>query len=404
MRQKTLRWYLARWLFALFGLFSLIWIWVASQVYHYAWDGTSEYYLYQDLEVALSGQLMLPYEDGGKLMGNWQDLPTDYQQALSQHGLGPEAKEQEISQLLTLSDDYLYTLRYTESAFEPLYIIHRISGQDSPSLVAVFIALTLALLILAAVTWWPIHRRIARESGRLTASLQIVSLQENETQAAQFEEFSYHSILAATDAYAQRYAQQQEQLYSAFLSHELNTPLAQIHNTISRFEQLDELPLDALPLLTQLEEAGQDLASLSEAILLLCKADQVRLTSTDLCVFLQTWQQHWQQQGLRITLELPSEPISKPVQSRLLNLLLEQIGKNALQHGEGSLSVSLDSDGMIFTNGISTQQTHQGQGLGTRIVSRVCACFGWQAQHKPGQYYTLTIHFSGYHGDLFSQV
>ncbi|MCO7190588.1 MULTISPECIES: hypothetical protein [unclassified Pseudoalteromonas] len=395
MKQKTLRWYLARRLFLLFSIFSLIWIWVASQVYHYAWDGTSEYYLYQDLEVALSGQLKLPYEDTGKFMGHWQDLPTGYQRTFERHGLGPDEQTREFTQLLTLGEDYVYILRYAEIPAEPLYIVHRIAGQDSPSLLVVFIALTLALFVLAALIWWPTHQRIVRESEQLTASLR-----SPDSNLTQFEEFASQSILAATDAYAQDYAQQQERLYSAFLSHELNTPLAQIQNTLARFGQLDELPLDALPLLTQLEQAGQDLVLLSEAILLLCRADQARLTVTELSGALISWQQTWQQQGLCIELNLPTEPVSQPVQLRLLTLLLTQLGKNALQHGEGTLVVTLDNSGMTFSNRVGQQQAHHGQGLGTQIIARVCACFGWREQHHSHseQQFTLTIHFSGYTG------
>ncbi|MCG7537256.1 hypothetical protein [Pseudoalteromonas sp. OOF1S-7] len=389
MRQKTLRGYLVRRLFLLFGVFSLIWMWVASQVYHYAWDGTSDYYLYQDLEVALSGQLQLPYQDSTKLMGNWQDLPADYQHVFNHNGLGSNAQAREVSQLLMLDDDYIYVLRYAEAPFEPLYIVHRITEQDSPSLLVVFIALTLALFVLGALIWWPTHRRIARESEHLTASLRAP---ENPS-GAEFEEFSSQSILAATDAYAQHYTQQQERLYSAFLSHELNTPLAQIQNTLARFEQLDGLPLDALPLLTQLEQAGQDLMSLSEAILLLCRADQVRLTATDLRGFLADWQQSWQQQGLVIELNLPAQQVNQAVQSRLLMLLLEQLAKNALQHGEGALTVTLSDKEMTFTNRACGKLVHHGQGLGTRIIERVCACFGWQGQRYSGPQFIQTIRF-----------
>ncbi|WP_046004006.1 sensor histidine kinase [Pseudoalteromonas rubra] len=389
MRQKTLRGYLARRLFLLFGVFSLIWIWVASQVYHYAWDGTSDYYLYQDLEVALSGQLSLPYQDSTKLMGNWQDLPADYRRVFNHNGLGPDEQAREVTQLLMLGDDYVYILRYAEAPYEPLYIVHRIAQQDSPSLLAVFIALTLALFVLGALSWWPAHRRIVRESERLTASL---GAPEN-SPGAEFGEFSSQSILAATDAYAQHYTQQQERLYSAFLSHELNTPLAQIQNTLARFEQLDELPLDALPLLAQLEQSGQDLRSLSEAILLLCRADQARLNVADLRECLTSWQHTWQRQGLVIELNLPAQPVNQPVQLRLLTLLLEQLAKSALQHGEGALTVTLSDKEMTFTNRVCAKQVHHGQGLGTRIIERVCACFGWRAQRNAGPLFTQTIHF-----------
>ncbi|MCF6439153.1 hypothetical protein L1077_06915 [Pseudoalteromonas luteoviolacea] len=368
---------------AFFLVFIVIWIQVATWVYHFAWDDTTEHYLYQDLALAHSGQLTLPLMTQEKFIGFLDDMPLEYQAVLNIDDI-----EFEHTFLLSSVNGDMYVLKSEDTEGRSLFIIHFFSHQDSPSLVPIFIVLSSFMLIPLGLLVWRVWRAMSRDLNRVTRSLET-----DEVPSARFIEMSELQSTVKMARFAQRHAQKQERLFSAFLSHEVRTPLTHIHHSMSRLQQIDEIPLAALDVLDELESGQQALTDIADAVLLLSQPNKAKLERHALQPLLMRWQTKWREHGLSIELEDDHLVGKQAIEPKLFELFLIQVAKNALQHGDGALRLRCDEGGLVFDNTIKAEPTHSGHGLGSQMMSQVCDCFGWTLNVHIDSKYTLSINW-----------
>ncbi|ESP94296.1 MULTISPECIES: HAMP domain-containing histidine kinase [Pseudoalteromonas] len=364
-----------------FVVFIALWIQVATWVYHFAWDDTTEHYLYQDLDLALSGQLSMPVISDEKYIGILANMPVEFQHILSTHDV-----EFEHTFLLPSATGDMYILKSEGHSGEPLYVIHFFSHQNSPSLLPIFLILSGFMLFPTGFLAWRIWRSISLDINVLKYSLE----KDNE-HTIRFVELAEIQSSLKMARFAQLHAQQQERLFSSFLSHEVRTPLTRVNNSISRLQQIDDIPLDALDVIDELEAGQRELAETADAVLLLCQPNKAKLECKALLPILSRWQKQWAQRGLEIEL-LGTEQISEQtIQPKLFWLLLTQVAKNALQHGDGKLIVRCLKHGLEFENARDCTRTNSGHGLGSKIIMQVSECFGWKAAVHSGDRYMLRV-------------
>lgn len=172
--------------------------------------------------------------------------------------------------------------------------------------------------------------------------------------------------------------------YSAQVAHELRTPLTLLRLKVEDAADKIEPELS--------ESLQEELARLSEYVdqcLLLATAEQGRLTSTseivELRAFLSDILDNFvllaRSEGREVVLHA-DQPVSIQVDPRRLRQILHNLLTNAIQHGAGTITVSLATlgDGVLCRvenqRGAATRP-HQGhRGLGLRIVRAIASSQG----------------------------
>ncbi|MCF2857662.1 hypothetical protein L1286_09280 [Pseudoalteromonas sp. SMS1] len=367
----------------LFVLFILIWTIVAKWVYHYAWDDTTEFYLHQDLELALSGRLAIPYEVDGKYIGTIAHMPQHYRAVIEQTEIPLHH-----TALFDIQSGDLYVLKEQGVTGQMLYIVHYFSKGDSPSLIPVFMILAGTMLLPLGVVIWRVCTSVSKEADNL-----IEGIANDDAKSARFAEFVQLATVLKTAQYAQHHALEQERLFAAFLSHEIRTPLTKINHSVSRLQQLDELPFEALAVLDVLEASQDELSRVAQAVLLLSRPNASQLQNLNLNCILVDWRDRWAEHGLKINLNGIDTPAVQAIHLVLFTLLLTQLAKNALQHGRGPLEVTLLKSGLRFENDSVIERSVSGYGLGSKIMKQVCDCFGWDLKISSQHRYTIEIGF-----------
>ncbi|MBQ4811617.1 HAMP domain-containing histidine kinase [Pseudoalteromonas luteoviolacea] len=383
-KKQSITAYLAKRIGALFILFVLVWTLVAKWVYHYAWDDTTEFYLHQDLELALSGQLALPYHFEGKYIGALDQMPTEYRLAV-------ESTEIMFAHtaLFAIQSGDMYILKAQGVDEEPLYVVHFFSVQDSPSLMPIFIILAGAMLLPLGFVIWRIGAHVSKEADNV-----LESVANQVIKPSQFSEFDQFATVYKTAQFAQQHALDQERLFAAFLSHEIRTPLTKISLCMSRIQQIDDIPLEALDVLDTLEVSQRELSQIAQGILLLSRPNSSQLQNHALNNVLKRWRIKWHEHGLIIELQIEEHQIIQAVHTVLFSLMLTQVAKNALQHGQGALDVYASDQGLRFENSVGGNHPSSGFGLGSKIIKQVCDCFGWYVKSTVhGERYVLEVIF-----------
>ncbi|KZN34264.1 hypothetical protein N480_21920 [Pseudoalteromonas luteoviolacea S2607] len=383
-KKQSITAYLVKRIGVLFVLFVLIWTLVAKWVYHYAWDDTTEFYLHQDLALALSGQLSLPYHFEGKYIGALEQMPAEYRSAVE----STEIMFAHTALFATQSGD-IYILKEQGLDEEPLYVVHYFSAQDSPSLMPIFLILAGSMLLPLGFIIWRIGASVSKEADNV-----LESVANREIKPSRFSEFEQFAAVFKTAQFAQQHALEQERLFAAFLSHEIRTPLTKISHSMSRIQQIDDVPLEALDVLDTLESSQQELSQIAQGILLLSRPNSSQLQSHVLNHELEQWCAKWKPHGLNIDLKAVQQQVTQAIHITLFNLMLTQIAKNARQHGQGMLAALVTDTGMRFENRVGTSDLSSGYGLGSKITKQVCDCFGWRVTtSSSSEWYVLEITF-----------
>ncbi|TQF67969.1 sensor histidine kinase [Pseudoalteromonas luteoviolacea] len=382
-KQQNITRYLSLRLGLLFVLFVLVWTEVARWVYQHAWDDTTEFYLHQDLEMALSGQLMLPYAIDGKYIGKLSHMPSFYRNTVENNDI-PYAH----TALFDIQLGDLYVLKEHSADGDTLYVVHYFAKAESPSLIPFFLILAATMLLPLGFVIWRICASVSKEADNL-----INGVTNNEAKPARFAEFQQLATILKTAQYAQQHALEQERLFAAFLSHEIRTPLTKISHSMSRIEQVDDLPFEALDVLDTLEESQKELSKIAEAILLLSRPNVEQLQPHDLSDILEGWRGSWLKYELEISINGRDEHIVQAIHPTLFTLLLTQIAKNALQHGCGPIDVTVTCSSLRFENDIRDDNSTKGHGLGSKIIKQVCDCFGWEVKQSSQRRYVIEINF-----------
>ena len=381
--------------FSLFGiLVVLIWGLILKSSYEFAQDDTTEHYLFYDAELADNQQLELPISDDFKLITRHKnDLPGWVIEKMDAQLL-PHNQ----SHYFNIENEHIYVLSYIRTTdASPIYVLHYFEDETSAffSWLNVGISLLIAMLLIAIFST---HRTLKTQIDTLHKFINPYFKRAQEQ--LKFMEFQTFANTLTQSRQAEKEAQIQQRLVSAFLSHEVNTPITQINHALSRINQLDDIPLDALPVLDQLAKANTTLLETSRAILALQQIHNEELERLNVVDEFKELANNSAFSDLTLSLKTATSP--KVMSHKyLLKLLFTQILKNALQHsqtnelGEQVLYVEVNDQGMQFSNVINSHSTHLGHGLGMSLIQQICHKMDWCCLSKQEDgLFTLTINYT----------
>ncbi|KAF7764741.1 hypothetical protein PCIT_b0797 [Pseudoalteromonas citrea] len=365
----------------------LLWGGIAKIGYDFALDGTAAHYLFYDAEQASASLVSLPYADDFKLITtSVNELPswtislweTD-QLPINTVYFGHHAT------------DAVYVLPYqAEHSKDIIFVMHYFSEEESPSI------LPLVILMMATLTvlFFYIIGKAAYQIRQQTQQLNQLIAKNKPHITFKFIELQNVAEALILARESEQHTQHKERIFSAYLSHEVRTPLTQITHSLSRLQQLDDLPLQSLDVLAQLEQAHSTLSEVSTAILALWHINIRDLTPVNVSAVLYNMAKVYTPQGLQVHDSITHE-IYIDAHLPLLNLLLAQIYRNALQHGSGVLKVKASSTQLRFKNSYSADSNStKGTGLGLLLLKQVCEALHWQYTiNKEGTSYELLITF-----------
>ncbi|KPH63837.1 HAMP domain-containing histidine kinase [Pseudoalteromonas neustonica] len=345
----------------------VIWIAIVLNSYHYALDDTAAHYLFYDAEQLAENHLAQPYIDDFKIVTkNINDLPAWIIDLWQQQQL----ELNEVS-LLQHNRDDVYILPYSTNT-TPIFVVHYFAQAESLSLLPWLALIAGILTVVIIVININSAKKIITETLKLHATVH-----DKKIRTFYFDEFDTVAIQLRSIRAKEQDAQQKERLLSAFLSHEVRTPLSQINHCLSLFAQQDDLPLAALPIIDQLSHAHKNLTTSSDAILALWQLEECHLHEVNLTTYLKNWQTNLANKGVCIVLKMSIKTLKIKTYKPLLNLMLEQISRNYQHYANGDLQVTLCETGITFTNTTNKDITQKGNGLGFMIINQACKQLNW---------------------------
>lgn len=381
--------------FGLIGiLIILIWSLILKSSYEFAQDDTTAHYLFYDGELAEAHLLDLPIIDDFKIITQTKnDLPNWAIEKLN---------TQEIkfnhSHYFQIDGEHVYFLPF-KSAHEATttYVLHYFEDQPTELLswLNLGISLLSGLLLLAVFTT---HRTLKSQSNNL--HLFIFPYSDKPKKKLKFSEFQAFADALKLSRQAEQEAQTQQRLVSAYLSHEVNTPITQINHALARIHQLDDIPFDALTALEQLAQANNTLLETSRAILALQQIHQQELEEIDIVAELNALATVEAFANLTIKHDFNAS-LKLTCHRYLLKLLLTQVLKNALQHGEAdklgkkTIQIDITQTSIQFSNVTANHPLHLGHGLGIDLIQQICKKFNWRCySESTATLFTLTLIFT----------
>jgi signal transduction histidine kinase len=176
---------------------------------------------------------------------------------------------------------------------------------------------------------------------------------------------------------------QREQDFTRFASHELRTPVTIIRGNLDLLTKT--LPPSAINLriLKRMEIATQRMSSLIEMFLWLGREDKSQTTFDNESVDNHSLETLIEQ--IKDTLAEHEKPMIsthfvefnwqlKPV---MLTMVIENLLRNALRHGDGNIKISADQHALTISNHHSLAQCFKEKGIGLQIVQRICDANQW---------------------------
>ncbi|RJE72398.1 hypothetical protein BGP78_20540 [Pseudoalteromonas sp. MSK9-3] len=369
-------------------LVMLLWGGIAKIGYDFALDGTAAHYLFYDAEQASASFVSLPYADNFKLITTSVNELPSWTKSLW------ETDQLPINTVYFghHATDAVYVLPYqAESSKDVIFVMHYFSEEESPSI------LPLVILMMATLTvlFFYITGKAAYQIRQQTQQLNQLITKNKPHITFKFIELQNVAEALILARESERHTQHKERIFSAYLSHEVRTPLTQMSHSLSRLQQLDDLPLESLDIISQLAHGQSTLNEISTAILALWQINTQDFKPLCLEKALGNLTPFYQKLGLIVETHI-TDKATIETHLPLANLLFSQLYRNAMQHGSGALCITLLHDQVIFKNSVSTHNKHtQGTGLGLLLLQQVCEQLHWHYKIAHQRHsYTVHIMFS----------
>jgi len=206
-----------------------------------------------------------------------------------------------------------------------------------------------------------------------------------------------------------------ERAFGRDASHELRTPLAVILTSVELLESSPPGTPAAAARLGRLRAAAEQMSALTEGLLFLARPDASPRDSFDArdvvndAVRIQSIAAG---DGLVCRVTLPDTPCPLTVQRGLLLCVVNNLLRNALEHGAPPIDVVLTADQLSIADagpGVATDTraamfdahargpASTGHGLGLHIVQRICERLGWGlcVDTGAGAGTIVSLHFAG---------
>ncbi|HBV77045.1 MULTISPECIES: sensor histidine kinase [Vibrio] len=197
---------------------------------------------------------------------------------------------------------------------------------------------------------------------------------------------------------------QREQEFSRFSSHELRTPIMVIKGSTDLLKKIPEQSKAAQRAIVRLEDAANQMQTLTEAFLLLGKESiephhigQSQLSERVQWV-LESMAQHFDKQDASYTLKIEGEFLVIAPQS-FIDIVVSNLVKNAFSYSIGDITLQLDNEKLTIKNQHDGHNIHNsGYGCGLVIVQRICERMGWTlTTDSDGAFFSATVNFLSNH-------
>lgn len=176
-------------------------------------------------------------------------------------------------------------------------------------------------------------------------------------------------------------ALEREKLFTRHASHEMRTPLAVIVNSASVLELPEVSAQKKQRNIKRIQSSCENLNSLLEVFLCLGQEDAVLETESVtvrkvLDSTLEKYRQALSAKHFRVELDvLPSQTVA--VSPPLLAILVDNMLRNAVQHGTDHITITVSAKAICVTNGIADPTSTQQFGYGLEICRRICERLQW---------------------------
>ncbi len=343
---------------------------------------------------------------------HWEALPENAKHLFPSNHFSLNTLQESIVKTSSLNE-YWYLYHHYEPEYGDLYLLSRHTANEvenvffdiflssiKHSLLFTF-ALLLALFLLIS---WLIRRTLAP----LTMLSQWADhLNHHDTSSGlntlkhSFPITELNQIAEKLEDGIQRIhvMNQREQQFLKAASHELRTPLATIQASLDTIALQTEQQGAPLRTVTRALRASHKMTQLTETLLWLAREEGKPLAKEDIALhqlWLETVAEH---QHLTphlsdlIQLTDQSHQHVFAIETQLVKIVMANIMRNALQHGEGPMHVTMLPVGFRVNNVKSHHErqllSHCGGasfGLGLQLVERICSRQGWQFQYQDDQH------------------
>jgi len=375
------------------GIFYIVYI-----LYQWGLDDSTEYYLQQDMQWAieiLENNQVLP---SNTQFRQFYLTQTDLTNSNSTDSNSTDSNSIE-SEFFYLEDDiaFQYGLQQKLGNGRVLTVVHQFSIEEVAaglSLLEISIASSLVLILIMLLGAWFIYQRISLSMQHLLMAAQLTDTDSE----AEKEFVEIDSIVITLKSTLEKLAakNEQERLFIQTLSHELRTPMATVQVALELLfkkelssnvrektevifkcnQQMQHLSNDLLSLWSNTEKNISSDNSKSEHVANVDLEHELKQVISDLDKAF-----HCEQRFI-ITSENDDCDIVNILTSKVnLQLLLNNLCKNAIVHSDSQIEVSIQNRQIIITNDKKHQQIDPlvaGSGIGLIIATRAAELLGWK--------------------------
>lgn len=396
-------------------------------IYNSGLDDSAEFYLINDakrIKSSVENKKQIPESDSYReVYLSKEALPKGVEQEIDHEPslfLGSISESQGVIVHHWLKEDWYHygVVLPLDCCEENLVVVHRfdliedelLPGLDTTQITLLSIFISLVLMLLMAL--W-LNKALVKPTQSLAAISErryrrkdVRRLNADVTDNLKFEEFAAvaNELVKAMDAIEEK--TENEKLIIKSLSHELRTPLAIVSAALDILD-LKDIDPDIKNKIVSIRKANTNMTELAHTLLAIWQKEDaqepkfklllrehIQMLINDQCVAMASSRGSNNDVLLNsFQLEIDDTcQINLPV--TLLNLVLNNLIRNALQHGEGPISISGDETGIQITNLISEQPARDSLGLGLYLAEQAAHNQGWRlATQQQGDQFMATLRF-----------
>ncbi|WP_395373368.1 sensor histidine kinase [Marinicella sp. W31] len=184
---------------------------------------------------------------------------------------------------------------------------------------------------------------------------------------------------------------QREFEFNRGISHELRSPLQVAQNAVELLSM--DTATNNNPPFKRLQRSVEHMQRITEAFLWLASGRSAD-TSTHALEVLNALKQSYTESHPEYRIEVQTEQsneVTLPVPTSVFNIIMENLLRNAVQHGDvGLITCVLSTEEIRVSNpALSEQSSQRGFGVGLIIVRRICEQLGWTLELQQQQQQTI---------------
>lgn len=365
--KQTFWQYLALRLLAPFAIVIIVIAFLANHYYLRALDSTAAFYLFED---AIDyTELKQDRITNFRLVSENIELINTLVEFDKQAALNPN---EVVYQRQGEFDRYF--LAFKDTPKDPIvYVIHSFPVEAESNIFLLLLTIIMSSLLLYGFWLFVNLRALTKQTNLLTEAIKNNNIQTN-IKIAEFRLANKRIVNAIAEKHE---ALKREKYFASFLSHEIRQPLTGLGHNLSRFDQLDDLPLESLPLIETLKQQQKQLHLTSDAILAIWQLNPESTSNNH--VKFQDIIKNWTNTELfptpRVTICHDNKLLVEPNQAALF---LRQISDNFKKYGTGPLTIVIDKHDVCFSNAQQTvdKKSVESYGVGSFIMNAISKVWG----------------------------